>query len=729
MSLSNDFVINRYEFNSNLFNEFQNLHSVKDLWPIVYVLSDDKKLNGGKIKDAYVGETTDAFARMSNHLKNDEKNKLTSVHIITSETFNKSATLDIESNLIKYMHGDGQYNLLNGNLGLANHNYYQKPEYWNIFKSIWDKLRSEGIAKHDISFINNSDLFKYSPYKSLTPEQKLGLLGIINGLLNNDYKNFIVEGGAGTGKTILAIFLFKLLNTNNEDFNFKEFGDDEAEFYQKIKKLKDKFKSPNMALVVPMSSFRKTLQKVFKTIKGLKATMVIGPSELAKGKYDIVLVDESHRLRRRVNLTNYKSFDDTCIKLGLDKNNCNELDWVLMQSENAILFYDENQSIKPTDVQKVDFDILKEKSNTQIQYLKSQFRVKGGNAYVKFIDDLLNVKANGRFSSKDYEFILFDSIEDLIKEIKLRNDESGLSRLVAGYSWEWISSKDKKLFDIKIENTSLQWNKEPIDWINSDNSIDEVGCIHTTQGYDLNYTGVIFGNEIIYDKDKDEIVILKENYFDSSGKNTIRDPEILKEYIINIYKTIMLRGIKGTYVYVCDKNLREYFAKHISNYKIEKSISYIPASKVIPFINSIPLYNLKAAAGAFSEVQDVNDFEWIELPPQYKPSKELFACTVIGESMNRVIPNGSICLFRKYAGGSRNGMIVLAEHTKFQESEFGSRYTVKEYHSKKEVKEESWKHHKITFKPLSYLELDNIELSNDEASTLNIIGVFECVLS
>ena len=729
MSLSNDFVINRYEFNSNLFNEFQNLHSAKDLWPIVYVLSDDKKLNGGKIKDAYVGETTDAFARMSSHLKNDEKNKLTSVHIITSETFNKSATLDIESNLIKYMHGDGQYNLLNGNLGLANHNYYQKPEYWNIFKSIWDKLRSDGIAKHDISFINNSDLFKYSPYKSLTPEQKLGLLGIINGLLNNDYKNFIVEGGAGTGKTILAIFLFKLLNTNNEDFNFKEFGEDETEFYQKIKELKDKFKSPSMALVVPMSSFRKTLQKVFKTIKGLKATMVIGPSELAKGKYDIVLVDESHRLRRRVNLTNYKSFDDTCIKLGLDKNICNELDWVLMQSENAILFYDENQSIKPTDVQKIDFDILKEKSNTQIQYLKSQFRVKGGNAYVKFINDLLNVKANCRFSSKDYEFILFDSIEDLIKEIKLRNDESGLSRLVAGYSWEWISSKDKKLFDIKIENTSLQWNKEPIDWINSDNSIDEVGCIHTTQGYDLNYTGVIFGNEIIYDKDKDEIVILKENYFDSSGKNTIRDPEILKEYIINIYKTIMLRGIKGTYVYVCDKNLREYFAKHISNYKIEKSISYIPASKVIPFINSIPVYDLKAAAGAFSEVQDVNEFEWIELPPQYKPSKDLFACTVMGESMNRVIPNGSICLFRKYAGGSRNGMIVLAEHTKFQESEFGSRYTVKEYHSKKEVNEESWKHHKIIFKPLSYLEFGNIELSNDEASALKIIGVFECVLS
>lgn len=724
MSLTNDFVINKYEFNSNLFNEFQNLHSVKDLWPIVYVLSD------GKIKDAYVGETTDTYYRMSTHLKNDSKNKLTSVHIITSEKFNKSATLDIESNLIKYMHGDGKYNLLNGNLGLANHNYYQKKEiYWDIFTSIWNKLRADGIAEHSIEFINNSDLFKYSPYKSLTSEQKEGLLGIINGLLSNEYKNFIVEGGAGTGKTILAIFLFKLLNTNNDDFNFKEFGDDEKEFYQKITELKDKFKSPNMALVVPMSSFRKTLQKVFKTIKGLKSTMVIGPSELANGKYDIVIVDESHRLRRRVNLTNYKSFDDTCIKLGLDKNTCSELDWVLMQSENAILFYDENQSIKPTDAKKEDFDKLKEKSSTQIQYLKSQFRVKGGNAYVKFIDDLLNIKVNSKFSSKDYEFILFDSIEDLIKEIKLRNDESGLARLVAGYSWEWISIKDNKLFDIKIENTYLQWNKEPIDWINSNNSINEVGCIHTTQGYDLNYTGVIFGNEIIYDKDKDEIVILKENYYDSSGKNTIKDPQKLKEYIINIYKTIMLRGIKGTYVYVCDKNLREYFSKYISNYKIEKSITYLPLSKVIPFENSVPVYNLKAAAGDFSQLQNITDCEWIALPSQYKPSKELFACTVSGESMNKVIPNGSICLFRKYNGGSRNGMIVLAEHTKFEESELGSRYTVKEYHSKKEVNEESWKHHKIIFKPLSYLELDNIELFDDEVSTLKIIGIFECVLT
>src|SRR5690606_6735419 len=121
-------------------------------------------------------------------------------HIVTSEKFNKSATLDIESNLIKYMSGDGQYQLLNGNLGLANHNYFQKNEvYWGLFTSIWDALRTEGVAKHSLEHITNSDLFKYSPYKSLSRDQRVGLLGIINSLLDDKHPKVIIEGGAGTG--------------------------------------------------------------------------------------------------------------------------------------------------------------------------------------------------------------------------------------------------------------------------------------------------------------------------------------------------------------------------------------------------------------------------------------------------------------------------------------------------------------------------------------------------
>src|SRR5437868_3596134 len=109
------FEIQRYDFNWDLFNRFQGNDYFKNLWPIVYVLSD------GKIKEAYVGETTDAYARMEAHLRSNIKSKLTIAHLVTSNKFNKSATLDIESNLIKYLSGDGQYKLLNGNLGLANH--------------------------------------------------------------------------------------------------------------------------------------------------------------------------------------------------------------------------------------------------------------------------------------------------------------------------------------------------------------------------------------------------------------------------------------------------------------------------------------------------------------------------------------------------------------------------------------------------------------------------------
>ena len=120
--------------------------------------------------------------------------------------------------------------------------------------------------------------------------------------------------------------------------------------------------------------------------------------------------------------------------------------------------------------------------------------------------------------------------------------------------------------DITIENMSFKWNSVVKDWINSENALNEIGCIHTSQGYDLNYCGLIFGNEISFDQLRNEIIINEENYFDKYGKIGIDDKEELKSYIINIYKTMLLRGIKGTYIYVCDKNLKEYFSNFIEKY-------------------------------------------------------------------------------------------------------------------------------------------------------------------
>ena len=101
------------------------------------------------------------------------------------------------------------------------------------------------------------------------------------------------------------------------------------------------------------------------------------------------------------------------------------------------------------------------------------------------------------------------------------------------------------------------------DWINSDTAINEIGCIHTSQGYDLNYSGIIFGNEIKYNKKLNQIEVDASKYFDAKGKQGVTDKALLKEYILNIYKTMMLRGIRGTYVYICDDNLRAYFKQHL----------------------------------------------------------------------------------------------------------------------------------------------------------------------
>lgn len=718
--------VNRYSFTQESLEEIRSNAHAKTNWPLVYILSN------GKESRAYVGETTDTLTRMSTHLKHETKSKLTSVHLISSERFNKSATLDVESRLIKYMSADGKYSLLNGNLGLADHNYYQKDDLYDpIFRKIWEKLRSAGLAQASLESIDNSDLFKYSPYKSLSSDQRQSLLGIMHALLDDQYRNILVQGGAGTGKSILAIFLFKLLNSTEYEFNFKEFSSEEAELRELLKELKTRYPNPKMALVVPMSSFRSTLKKAFSNISGLRGSMVIGPAELAKERYDIVLVDESHRLRKRKNLGSYfKAFDNTCEALGFDKEKCSEVDWVCKQSDKSIFFYDESQSIRPSDANVEDFINLQSSHETQTQRLSSQFRVRGGNAYVEFIDNLLraNLSPGKIFHSKSYELILFDSISEMTDEIKKKNQEVGLSRLISGYSWPWISQKSPELFDITIENTKLRWNSTNQDWINSKGAEFEVGCIHTTQGYDLNYSGIIFGEEISYDDARKEITIDAKKYYDRNGKSGIKDPQQLKQYIVNIYKTIMLRGIRGTYVYACNAELRNYLKHHIPAH-IQATQSPKKIIKFEPFVNCVPFYDIQAAAGNFSALQHSDQKSWISAPEDVHLTEDLFACKVVGESMNRIIPSGSNCLFRLERGGSRNGRIVLVECSDIFNDGSGSRYTVKEYESIKIEDETGLRQHKILLKPLSYdRSFEAIELSNDSPNSYKIIGEFVKVL-
>lgn len=555
--MSFEYLTKDFIFDHTAFEQIKQEAPTYYIFPSVYIIYCKNT------KKAYIGETTNIINRLNQHLKNSDKNQLKNVKVIFSPYFNKSSVLDIESNLIQNMLADKQFQLLNGNEGITNHHYYQKTEYESTFKDIWKNLQFEKLVKHDLLDIKNSDLFKYSPYKSLSEDQYQAIreyLFILNG--SSDKTTTFIQGSAGTGKTILAVYLVKLLLSNideedlEDNFEVSPLIELAQEVKNKLKKDKDELK---IALIVPMTSLRKTLQNVFKSIHGLSKNMVIGPNEVKNDCYDLLIVDEAHRLKRRKNITGYAEFDKTNKHFGLDDNG-NELDWIMMSSNNQLFFYDEKQSIRPTDIEKEKFKAIKDTKNTIV--LKSQMRVQGGEDYIEFVDRLLTDSTNLKpWQSSNYELKLFTSMPQMIKELEEKEKEHGLCRTISGYSWKWLSAKND-VPDVTIDGVDLYWNRTSQDWINSAKQMTEMGCIHTTQGYDLNYSGIIFGTDITYNEQTQKIEIIKENYFDRNGKVGISD-ELLHDYIINIYKTIMYRGIKGTYVYCCDEKLRNYFKNFI----------------------------------------------------------------------------------------------------------------------------------------------------------------------
>ncbi len=722
-------VSERYDFNKQSLDIINHNPWVKNQWPLVYFIQNENK------KVAYVGESTNFSNRIKDHLANPKKSIFNQISIIGSDKFNKSATLDIESKLIQYISSEGTYALQNGNYGLINHNYYQQDLYKNLFIEIWKKLVEKKIVSKSLEEIENSELFKYSPYKSLNEDQYNSVFEIIEGLAKKDSTKIFIKGSAGTGKTILATYLIKLLVSDVSDSNIDDFSENEIQEINQIKSFKEKYPYAEIGLVVAMSSLRKTLQKVFREIPGLKSSMIISPSDTFKKKYDLLIVDEAHRLRQYKNIGWMGVFRKNNQKLGLDDTG-NELDWIIANSKNQIFFYDPAQSVKPSDIDSGHFDkLLNDKKVIKVE-LKSQMRVKGGIDYITFVDDLLNIKREDKsiYTPNNYDLLVFDSLKDLYNQLSIKENKHGLCRLISGYSWPWVSDPKKKIptldaIDIEIDGLKLQWNKTDKDWINSPNSFEQVGCIHTTQGYDLNYTGVIFGNEIKYNKTTNKIEIDVTKYFDKNGKKGINDVEDLKSYIVNIYKTIMYRGIRGTFIYVCDDNLREYIKEHVTSYRPDKKLRILPFNEVKPFINAVPLVDISVAAGNFSELQVHSDYEWLELPINVTAREGYFVCKVIGESMNKRIPNGSWCLFKKDPGGSREGKIVLVEHYNIQDSDFGAGYTVKSYHSEKISSDDSWGHKRIVLKPLSYEPgFEDIILNGDEISKLKVVGEFITVL-
>ena len=291
----------------------------------------------------------------------------------------------------------------------------------------------------------------------------------------------------------------------------------------------------------------------------------------------------------------------------------------------------------------------------------------------------------------------------------------------------------------------MQWNMTADSWINSPTAVNEVGCIHTTQGYDLNYVGVVFGNEIGYDQEAERIVVYRDRYHDKKGKQGVASDEQLANYIKQIYYTILCRGIRGVYVYVCDPALRDHFrgfflpaepvkAQVVAAEHSEEATRQ--EAKIISFEEykkrgrAVRYYDVRVAAGAFSEQQQVSaedEMEVIELPDTVAigDPDEYFVCRIEGESMNRVVPNGALALFKRHVGGSRDGKYLLLAHSDFVDSEFGAGLTLKRYRSEKVYVDATWTHSRVTLEPVSDDEsYEPIVLEAEQVGELRVLGEF-----
>ncbi|WP_235735341.1 DUF2075 domain-containing protein [Nocardioides alcanivorans] len=541
-------------------------------WPVVYTLNDSTEL--------YVGESVDATSRLRQHLDGNKKSHLGEARVIIDDAFNKSACLDLEAYLIGLFAGEGRFKVLNIQTSGGSGNYYQRDDYRERFREIFDKLRAEGLFTTTIEEIENSDLFKLSPFKTLTGEQSDAVIAITESLLADlragPGGSLVIEGGPGTGKTVVAVFLTKLL---------RDLGAWDGEPLENESVLAGLFTTENtstladldIGVVVPQQSLRKSIQAVFARTPGLGEVSVLSPFDVGKSDrtWDLLIVDEAHRLNQRANQTSAqknREFREINEKLfGADDPSKTQLDWIQEMSHQQLLLIDVLQRVRPADLdpQVLEDVAARAGQRGRLHVLTSQLRVRAGSDYVDYVRQVLGpTPPERRIDFGEYDVRFFERAGDMVSAVRERDAETGLARVVAGYAWPWNSKKDKANTDIRFDDESieLRWNSRVVDWVDSPKSLEEVGSIHTIQGYDLNYAGVIIGRDLRLDPSTGRLSFDRRNYFDKKGVQNnpgqkLSDHDLL-EYVRNIYAVLLTRGIRGTYLYVVDPHLREHLRRY-----------------------------------------------------------------------------------------------------------------------------------------------------------------------
>lgn len=360
---------------------------------------------------------------------------------------------------------------------------------------------------------------------------------------NQKNKNvLIVEGGPGTGKSVVAINLLTELTKRGYVAQYVTKNSAPREVYQI--KLTGKYTKTRIANLFSSSG----------------SFYDIGPNT-----FDSLIIDEAHRLNAKSGLFN-----------NLGENQIKEL---IYTSKFSIFFIDEDQRVTLKDIgEKEEIKKWAEVLGAKVQTLKlaSQFRCNGSDGYLAWIDNLLQIKetANESLGDLDYDFQVIDDPESLHRKIIHLNEQNNKARVLAGYCWNWISKKDVNKKDIIIGDYTATWNLSAHGqaWIIHPDSVNEIGCIHTSQGLELDYVGVIIGPDLVVRNGKVITDVTKRASTDQSVKgikNMLKkNPQEAKQVsdmiIKNTYRTLMTRGMKGCYIYSVDPETQEYFNQRIN---------------------------------------------------------------------------------------------------------------------------------------------------------------------
>jgi DUF2075 family protein len=356
-------------------------------------------------------------------------------------------------------------------------------------------------------------------------------------------KVLIIEGGPGTGKTVLAINLLVRLTEL---------------------RLLSKYVSKNAA---PRKVYE---SKLVGTIKRSHFSNFFSGSgafiDTEPNTFDALIVDEAHRLNEKSGL--YGNLGENQIKELIESAKC------------SIFFIDEDQRVTLSDIgsKQAIRAFAKAKGAVVEEYvLSSQFRCSGSDGYMAWLDDVLGIRstANPTLDTSEYEFKVFDSPQALHDAIDEKN-HGNKARVVAGYCWPWLSKKDPNAADIVIGDYTRQWNLDQDGslWIIAENSIEQVGCIHTCQGLEVDYIGVIIGPDLVV---RDGNVVTSPNERDKHDKSIRGWKKMMKEQpalakketdliIKNTYRTLMTRGMKGCYLYCTDKETAQFFKSRLSQH-------------------------------------------------------------------------------------------------------------------------------------------------------------------